>query len=956
MNFNKTIFTGTVALTIFTSVAFAQVKKPASTTSAKAKPAAAAPQPKPVLLPVDPAVTVGKLPNGLTYYIRSNSNPKNLAYVFLVNKTGSVLETDAQQGMAHFVQRMVFDGTKDFSKADIAAFLTKPGAKFNPDVNGNTSYDETIFQLALPTDTVKVFEKGFNILANIAGYASFDAAEADKEKAALLQEIQQPLNQQQNLQKQTYPVLMNNSQYARRMPIGNAENIKTFTAAAAKSFYHDWYRPDLQAVVVVGDVNPRDVAELIKIYFGPLKNPVPEKPRPQYSVPPSLGTVVKVATDKALNYAAVQIIARHPQTVVKSPADMLQDIRITLFNQMLNTRISETAAQRNPPFVYAQANYGAFAGRQDAFSALVEAKPGGLEAAVKAITNEIERAKKFGFTVTELERAKQKALQQIGNVYATRDKANSSTYLGQYIQNFTNGTAIPGIDYSYNYYLNNIGKITTTEMLALAGKLITDQNRAIIIAAPEAEKDKQPSEKTLLDWMADAAKTATPYNDDVNTEPLMAAIPVPGKVVSQKDDSIISVTRLVLKNGVKVILKPTKFQNNQVLISGYSFGGTSLASDADFVSANMAAGIISSSGVAKLDQSQLNIKLQGKQVAISPYISETVQGISGNSSATDFETAMQLLYLYFTQPRKDAETWQATIAQTKSMMAGRGANPGSVFQDSVTAVMSNHNPRAMPATPDQLNAASLDRAFAFYKARFADASNFTFTFVGNFTNEQIIPYIETYLGSLPSTYQKDTYKKIGIYPMAGQVTRTIYKGTSDKATVELIFSGAYDYTESTNTQLDALEDILERRLITRLPEKTSGAYSLSAGINYVKIPESRYKATISFLCAPADVDKLTNDIMDEIGKIKQNGADTTSIKAFMITQAQSIQKQLKQNYFWAGYLASSDQDGEDPDRIIPHIQSLNNVTVESTKAAANKFLSGTNLIKLILLPVKEEKK
>jgi len=414
--------------------------------------------------------------------------------------------------------------------------------------------------------------------------------------------------------------------------------------------------------------------------------------------------------------------------------------------------------------------------------------------------------------------------------------------------------------------------------------------------------------------------------------------------------------RLTLKNGVKVILKPTKFQGNQILINGYSLGGTSLASDADFISANMAAGVVSKSGLAGFDQGQLNIKLRGTQLNMSPYINETVQGISGNAAPGDFATAMQLLYLYFTQPRKDAEVWQSTIAQNTSLLNGRSADPASVFQDTVTALLSNRIPRATPATVAQLNAASLDKAFDFYKGRFADASGFTFTIVGNFAVEQVAPYIEMYLGSLPATNSKETYKNVGNHPVTGQVNRTIYKGTSEKATVELIYSGKYDYKEENNIQMDALEDILDRRLIARLPEKTSGAYSLSAGINYLKIPDGRYKATISFLCAPADVDKLTTAITDEINKIKLNGADTTNIKTFINTESRNIQAQLRQNYFWAGYISSSEQNGEDPDRIIPHIQALNDITPASTKIAANKTLNNDNLIKIVLLPAKEEKK
>jgi len=957
MNFNKSLFAGAIALSLITSVAFAQVKKKPAAPATKGKPAAAAATTaKPAALPTDPDVHIGKLPNGLTYYIRSNSSPKNKAYVFLVNKVGSVLETDAQQGMAHFVQRMAFDGTRDFPKKDLVDYLNRSGAKFDPDIYANTTFDETIYQLVVSTDTAKLLDKGISLLANFAGHVTFDAAEVEREKALLAADAQQHgKTVQDKLQQQTLPVLLANSQYARRIPLGKEETIKAFTPAAAKSFYHDWYRPDLQAVIVVGDVDVKNIEQLIKTHFGGLTNPVPEKPHASFSVPPTLGTVVKIATEKDLAYTAVQMVTKHPQTVIKTPADMLQDIRFNLLNTMLNTRISETSQQRTPPFAYAQANYGGFAGKQDAFSAIAEARPGALEAAVKGITIETERAKKFGFTITELERAKQNALIQMGNLYGARDKTPSSGYLSQYIQNFITGAAIPGIEYSYNYYVNNINKVTAVDMNALAARIITDQNRVIIIAAPDAEKDKLPNEKTLFDWMAQAAKDTKPYNDDINTDPLLATIPEPGKVIATQEDSVIGITRLTLKNGVKVILKPTKYQNNQVLINGYSFGGTSLASNQDYISANFAANIISSSGVGNLDQGQLAIKLRGKQLNITPYISETTHGISGNSSGGDFETAMQLLYLYFTQPRKDPETWKGTIEQTKSMINNRSVDPGSVYQDTVTALLSNRNPRSMPATVEQINAASLDKAYDFYKARFADASNFTFTFVGSFTNQQIIPYLEVYLGSLPTTNHKETFRNLGIHPVTGQVNRTIYKGASDKATVQIIYSGLYEYKEANNIKMDALEDVLNRKLALRLPEKTSGAYSLSAGISYLKLPESRYKVSISFLCAPADVDKISTDIMDEISKLKQNGADTTSMKAFTTVEARNIQAQLRQNYFWAGYLAASDQDAEDPDRIIPHIQALADITGDDVKQAANKYLSGANLIKLVLLPEREKK-
>ena len=368
-------------------------------------------------------------------------------------------------------------------------------------------------------------------------------------------------------------------------------------------------------------------------------------------------------------------------------------------------------------------------------------KTGGLETAIKAAVAETERVRHFGFTLTELERAKQTALTGIDNAYRERDKTRSANFVGEYQQNFLTGDAFSGISYVYNFYVNNINKITLAELNGMAGKFVSDQNRVVIVEAPESEKDKLPNEKTILDWIANAGKGVTAYVDNTSDKPLLDQLPKAGKITETKVDSLIGITTFTLSNGVKVILKPTKFKNDQVLINGYSFGGTSLASDDDYTSAELAGGIVGASGIADFTQIQLNKILSAKNVSVSPYISDVAQGITANTTPKDFETAMQLIYLYFTQPRKDADVWQANISQTNALIANRGLNPGSVFQDTVSATLNNHNFREMVVTPERLNSASLDKAFSFYKDRFADANGFTFTMVGSFDVEKIKPLL-----------------------------------------------------------------------------------------------------------------------------------------------------------------------------------------------------------------------
>lgn len=954
MNLNYKISVTALAILVASGGAFAQVKKkPAA--SPITKPAGV--QQKRVVpssvLPVDPNVIIGKLPNGLTYYVRKNAEPKNRAELYLVNKVGSLLEDDNQQGLAHFTEHMAFNGTRDFPKNDLVNYLQKSGVKFGADLNAYTSFDETVYQLPIPTDSVAVFEKGFNILANWAAYQTFDPKEIESERGVVLGEkLANGKNAQERLSLQTFPVLLNNSRYAQRIPIGKEDILKTFTPETIKSFYHTWYRPDLQAVIAVGDFDPDRVVELIKRNFSSLQNPVGEKPRTIYSVPPTPGTAVKIATDKEFPYTLAEIIVRHPQAIVKTTADLMQSIRIQLFNQMLNDRISELTQKPAPPFVYGQSSYGSFVGRQDAFTTIAVAKPGGLETAVKAAVAETERVRRFGFTLTELERAKQAALINIDNAYRERDKTRSSNFVTDYQQNFLTGDAIPGISFEYNFYVNNLTKITLEEMNALAGKFVSDQNRVIIVEGPETEKDKLPNEKTILDWIATGGKDVTPYIDNTVDKPLLDKLPTAGKVTETKVDSLIGTTTFTLSNGVKAILKSTQFKNDQVLINGYSFGGTSLASDDDYTSAELSAGIIGQSGIKDITQVQLNKMMSGKNVSVSPYISDVAQGITANTTPKDFETAMQLIYLYFTEPRKDNDVWQANISQTNALLANRGLNPGSVFQDTISATLYNHNFREMVTTPERLNKASLDKAYQFYKDRFADASGFVFTFVGNFDVDVLKPYIEAYLGSLPSTNSKQTYKNLNIYPPAGQINKTVTKGIGDKGSVQMVFNGAYDYNDANNIQIDALEEVLQIRLLDRLREKDGGTYAPGVRANYKKIPNSRYSITISFTCAPADIDKLVSDTQDEINKLKQNGAAQADIDKFVAEEARSTQVQLKENIFWAGYLGAASQNQENPDAILMHVSNLSNITPASTKAAANKYLSGANVIKFTLVPEK----
>lgn len=902
-------------------------------------------------LPLDTAITTGKLANGFSYYIRRNVEPKNRAQLYLALKAGSILETHNQQGLAHFIEHMSFNGTTHYPKNELVNYLQKSGIRFGADLNAYTSFDETVYQLPVPTDDPELFKNAMQIMRDWAQEASLDAAEIEKERGVVLEEKRLGKGAQERMRNKYLPLLLNNSRYSNRLPIGTEDVLKNATKETLRQFYQDWYRPDLQALIVVGDINVKEIEQMIKNTFSDLKNPETEKPRTEYKIPLLNKNQFIAVTDREMPYTVAQILVKHPKLEIKTTADMRSSIIRSLYNEMMDDRFGELMKQANPPFLQGSSSISGFLAGLDVAASVVVAKPGEFEKGFKAVLTETERAKRFGFTQTELDRAKQSYLTAMEAAYKEKDKTNSQNYVREYLRLFLEGEASPGIDYEYSFAKKMLPGITLSEINAVTKKYLTDINRDVIIMAPEKEAANLPAEATVNSWIQSVQQeNLTAYVDQVSNEPLISGKITSGKIVSERKLENIGVTELVLSNGVKVILKPTDFKNDEISFSGFSPGGSSLYSDADYQSAANASPIISRSGVGQFNAIQLPKLLTGKRVSVTPYISERFEGISAFAAPKDLETALQLTYLYFTQPRKDQEIFQAYVSQQAGAIANRSNDPSSVFSDTINAVLGRHNIRRTGPSIEKINQINLDKAYNIYKERFADASDFTFTFVGSFKPEEIKPLLEQYLAALPSTARKEQAKDLGIYAPAGKLTKTVYKGQEDKATVRLYFSGDYTYSEENNNQLSALAEVLQIKLIERLREEESGVYSPGAFVNYSKYPRNRYSFTIVFGCAPANVDKLVKAALDEIGKIRKNGAQAADIGKFLAEEKRTTEVQLKENGFWSGYLSSKYQNSEDPRDILHYIDSLKNITPGSLKAAANKYLSGNNFIKFVLLP------
>ncbi len=907
-------------------------------------------------IPFDPNVKKGKLANGLTYYIRKNVEPKDRAELRLAIKAGSILETDEQQGLAHFMEHMNFNGTKNFPKNELVDFLQKSGVRFGADLNAYTGFDETVYMLPIPTDSAGLLERGLQVLEDWAHNALFDPEEVDKERGVVLEESRSGRGAQQRMRDQYFKMILNNSRYADRLPIGKDEVLKDFKPEVLKQFHTDWYRPDLMAVIAVGDFDVAEVEKIIKDKFGSIPMPKTPKKRTEYKIPLDGATNVAIVTDAEYPQNLVQVIYKQPEFTEKTLKDARTKLAYGLFNAMLGARMQELTRQADPPFLFGAGNYGGFLGDLDAFTAIALAKStDGVERSLKTLLEENARVQKFGFTQSELDRAKSSFLNGIERSLKEKDKTRSDRYVQEYLDNFLNDGSAMGIEYYSDFAKKETDGIKLAEINKLATQFITDKNRAVVILGPEKSKDQLPTEAQVKELLATAGKDVTAYVDDTMDEPLLPTEPKGTKIVSEKKlDDRLGITELVFGNGVKVLLKPTDFKNDEILFEATGKGGTSLFPE-DLETGDFASYLVSSGGVGPYSQTQLQKFLAGKTVSVRPYVSELTEGIAGSASPKDFETALQLVYAYFTAPRKDEPVAQGILSSQRSYLENmmKTPTPEKVFSDTLNAVMTDYDPRRAPMTPERVDKVSLDRAFEIYKDRFSDASDFVFTFVGTFDVDEIKPMLAKYIGGLPSTDRDDNYDHPNIYPPKGRFERTVYKGVEPKSRVTMVYSGEYDYKPETNVQIEALKEVLQIKLIESLREEESGVYGVGVSEKKDKMPSGRYRFMIGFGCAPENVAKLVDRTKEEIEKIKKNGPEPKDIEKFLAETRRKMQVDMKTNAFWRKYIDMNTFFDDDLNDVFTEEKLLEKMTVESIKAAAQKYFDDANFIKVVLMPEKK---
>lgn len=905
-------------------------------------------------IPVDSAVTIGRLPNGLRYYIRENRRPEKRAELRLVVNAGSVLEDPDQLGLAHFVEHMAFNGTRHFEKQALVDYIEGTGMRFGAHLNAYTSFDETVYQLVVPTDSAPLLAQGIQILEDWAHGLSFDSLEVEKERGVVIEEWRGGQGAGERLRKQQFPVLFRGSRYAERLPIGTRQSLEKFAPAALRRFYRDWYRPDLMAVIAVGDFDRNAVEQLIREHFSRIPARKAPRPRPRYGVPPRGAAAAAVATDREATGTRVNVHFIRPARPRGTVSAYRASLIARLYSQMLDTRLSELAQKPNPPFLGAGSGTGHLVRSADAFSLGFVVADTGVRRGLDAVLTEVERVERHGFTAPELARAKRSLLRRLEQSYAERDKAESGVLVDEYVEHFLTGEAIPGIAREFELAKQLLPGIGVAEVDHAAREWLGLKDRVLMVSAPEKSGVVVPKGGSLLALFGQVQRRdVSPYEETVSEAPLVTAELPDAAIVAEAHDSAVNTTTLTLANGVRVILKPTDFKADQVLLAAYSPGGTSLVPDSLFTAARIATDAVGTGGLGQFGAVELRKKLAGIAAGVEPYIDTYKEGLSGGASPEDLRTLFELVYLRFAAPRADSPAFQAFRTNVHAALVNRGANPVAAFQDTLGAALAQHHPRSRPFTAADADSLDLRQAMAVYRDRFADAYDFTFVLVGSFTLDSVRPLVRRYLGNLPAAGRREEARDIGLASPPGVVEREVHKGIEPKSQTAIVFTGPFEYTRTERFALSGLAQLLELKLREQLREEMGGTYGVGVRASPTRVPRPQYTLSIQFGSAPERVGELVGAIFAQIDSLRQVGGEEKELAKLRETAIRTRETELRENGFWLRQLVFADQTGEDLRETLDLPSLLAQLTGENLRSAAQRYLDVKRYVRVTLLPEKE---
>ena len=906
-------------------------------------------------IPFDPAVRTATLPNGLKYFIRKNTRPANRVLLRLAVKTGSLDEADDQQGLAHMLEHMAFNGSEHFKPGDLISYFESTGARLGPHVNAQTGFENTIYMLDLPSDKPEVVEKGFTAFADFAGGLTLDPKEIDKERGVVIEEWRGGLGASSRIRDKQIPVLFWHSRYAERLPIGKPDILRTFPPARLKAFYDAFYRPDRMAVIAVGDMDPQKLEDMIKAAFGGLRPRAPEPAEPKVTVPLHEETLVSVVTDPEVTQSSVTLLRKRPRQYETTVADYRKSLVQRLFEQMLNDRFDEISRRPDARFLGAGTGSGPLSKDVEVVSLGASVEDGKITEGLSAVAVEAKRARQFGFSASELDRARKWMLAFYERAYSERDKTESGSFAQEYLDYFLEQEPSPGIGYEYKLVQQLLPTVTVDEVSALAKTLLSEDGRVILATSPQKPGIKVPTEAELTAALkAVESAPVTPWKDTTTTRELVEHKPEPAAITSRRTVDSVGLTIVKFANGVEAWLKPTDFKNDQVVFSLQAKGGTSLAAPADFEDAELATSYISISGAAGMKAVDLQKQLAGKIASASPYAFLSTHGFDGSAAPAQLETALQLLYARFTEPGDDPDAFELMKRQLTAAVVNRLDSPEAVFSDKLEEVNTSNHYTAQPLTVERVNALDRAKMVKFYKDRFSNAADFTFFMVGAFKIDDALPLLQRYVGGLPSTgTATSNYRDLGIHFPAKDEKATVEKGREPKSETVISFYAeppASDPTEQERAL--AATDVLELDLRDILREELGQTYTVSVDLSQAAPQKGDGHVEVSFGAAPENIAKMTARVMQEVAKLKQNGPTADQLEKVKETARRNYETALKTNAYWLARFKTVDMYRQDPAIIATRADRIDALTVASVKDAFNKYFPEDRTTVVTLMPAK----
>ncbi|KWW24944.1 MAG: zinc protease [bacterium F082] len=898
-------------------------------------------------VPFDPNVRRGKLENGLTYYIRHNEKPAQRANFYIAQKVGSILENDDQQGLAHFLEHMAFNGTKNFPGKGLLNYMEHNGVKFGENVNAWTSIEQTVYMLTnVPTTNMNLVDSCILILHDWSSFISLEGEEIDKERGVILEEMRQGQGAQMRIYEKMLPEIYPNSPYGHRLPIGTEEVVSGFKHDALRAYYHKWYRPDLQGIIIIGDVDVNEVENHLKSIFEDIPAPINPAERTRFQVADNAELIVSICTDPEETNYNISLYYKHDIVPFEERGDVqywLKGYIDQLVSTMYNNRMEELTQKANPPFIFGYGYYGTFfvSDTKDAWTGLAYAKDkDGIDEALTAIVAENKRMQQYGFTASEFERAKADLMKQIENQYDERDKQETSRYFYPILNHFLTNEPLLGIENEYMLLGQIMPMLPVEAINQYAKELIREDNIVITLTAPEKEGEVLPTKEELLALFNKAKEIEVePYKETVSNEPLIATLPVKGAIESKKHDDTFDATILTLKNGIKVIYKPTHFKDDEILMSAYSFGGYSVMDQSDPYTLQQLNELAGLGGLGNFSAIDLPKVLAGKKVHVSGNVNTFTENVSGSCSVKDLETMMQLIYLSFGTPRSDEEAYQSFITRTKAMLANIESNPDVAFSDNLIFALFDNHPLRKRMKAEDYDKVDYAKALKLYADRFKDANNFVFTFVGNIDPETFEPMVEQYIGALKTKKNDETWTANVPAITDKDVTSHYTKAMENpKVTCYMVYNGDMEFNRKNQLTMQVLSDVMDIVYTEKIREDEGGTYGVGVNASLNNRPKESFMFLIGFNTNKEMYEKLMGIAKAELQNMANQGPrpeDLKKVKEFLIKKHA---EDLENNRYWMNCIQTQDSDGYNP--MANYNEIINGITSSDVANMAKAVLNG----------------